>query len=255
MDRSGTRTDSDFTAVIRNLSESLDGEGTEADTLFDILDQDNDDRISIDEMILYDNASGQSEDLARSCFAKVSNGAAPLTRHRVHEALVEFYQSEDESAGGNDFFGEFVSLKAYPNLLFSPRDLLSRRNTLPTEDCLSVFRAMVTSKWIDQACDVAINAQQAAFHLSTRGHELSALLGPLLNDSDWLHPHYRNKALLLARGMTVRSFFDMLLCTADSNSLVHHVSLPEAKHTKRCHARRKQRTAIGWRRGGHSSQA
>ena len=70
-----------------------------ANTLFDILDNNRDDKLSVDEMILYYKANGQSEELARSCFAKVANGEDQLSRERVHEALVEFYRSEDESAG------------------------------------------------------------------------------------------------------------------------------------------------------------
>ena len=35
---------------------------------------------------------------------------------------------------------------------------------------------------------------------------------------DWLHLHYRDKALLLARGIPVGRFFDSLLCNADSCS-------------------------------------
>ena len=84
---------------------------------------------------------------------------------------------------------------------------------------LGVYRSMLTSKLVDEACQRAVDSQIAAFHCSTRGHELSAILAPLLTRHDWLHPHYRNKALLIGRGITIRSFFDMLFYSVDSNSL------------------------------------
>ena len=84
---------------------------------------------------------------------------------------------------------------------------------------------MVASKFIDNACEVAINSQRASFQLSSRGHELSAVLAPSLVKEDWLHPHYRNKALLQARGVSIGSFFDMLFCNADSNSLGRRLSI------------------------------
>ena len=43
-------------------------------------------------------------------------------------------------------------------------------------------------------------------------------LAPHLTENDWLHCHYRDKALLIARGVPAQRFFDSLLCKHNSPS-------------------------------------
>jgi 2-oxoisovalerate dehydrogenase E1 component len=63
-----------------------------------------------------------------------------------------------------------------------------------------------------------IACSEGLFHVGTAGHEASAALASCLISEDYLHCHYRNKALLLARGMPMRKFFDSLVSNADSHS-------------------------------------
>jgi len=73
----------------------------------------------------------------------------------------------------------------------------------------------------------------AHFHVSGAGHEALAALAAHLSAADWLHLHYRDKALLLARGMPVEEFFRSLLGRSSSHSkgrqMSAHFSAPALK--------------------------
>jgi 2-oxoisovalerate dehydrogenase E1 component len=77
---------------------------------------------------------------------------------------------------------------------------------------LAVYRAMVTARRIDKLELELNNRGEAFFHVSGAGHEGTAILASLLHEEDWLLCHYRDKALLIARGVTPRTFFDGLFC-------------------------------------------
>jgi 2-oxoisovalerate dehydrogenase E1 component len=83
---------------------------------------------------------------------------------------------------------------------------------------LTIYRLMLTARQIDKISREITQRGEAFFHLSGAGHEASVALAPHLTDDDWLHCHYRDKALLLARGLSVRSFFDSMLCNDRSSS-------------------------------------
>ncbi len=83
---------------------------------------------------------------------------------------------------------------------------------------LALYRAMVSARRIDQLEQEITNRGEAFFTLFSGGHEASAALAPHLTKDDWLHCHYRDKALLLARGLPVRAFFDNLYCKSNSSS-------------------------------------
>jgi 2-oxoisovalerate dehydrogenase E1 component len=89
---------------------------------------------------------------------------------------------------------------------------------------------MVTARWIDRVEMELIHRGEAFFHVGGAGHEVSAALAFHLVPEDWLHLHYRDKALMLARGMTPLDFFHGLLCTRDSHSagrqMSAHLSAP-----------------------------
>ena len=77
---------------------------------------------------------------------------------------------------------------------------------------LAVYRAMVTVRRIDKLELELNNRGEAFFHVSGAGHEGTAILASLLHEEDWLLCHYRDKALMIARGVTPRTFFDGLFC-------------------------------------------
>jgi 2-oxoisovalerate dehydrogenase E1 component len=82
----------------------------------------------------------------------------------------------------------------------------------------ALYRAMLTAREIDRVEQELTNRGEAFFHVAGAGHEASAALALHLNADDWLHCHYRDKALMIARGITPRSFFDSLFCKRNSHS-------------------------------------
>ena len=62
---------------------------------------------------------------------------------------------------------------------------------------IEVYRAMVTAREIDRMEQELTSRGEAFFHVSGAGHEGLAGLALHLTDEDWLHCHYRDKALML----------------------------------------------------------
>ena len=83
---------------------------------------------------------------------------------------------------------------------------------------LDLYRVMLTSRQIDLAETQLSQRGEAFFHLSGAGHESTAVLADHLTEDDWLHCHYRSRALLLSRGIPARKFFDNTLCKDASTS-------------------------------------
>ena len=100
----------------------------------------------------------------------------------------------------------------------------------PVLDALKLYRWMQTARVIDEIERELIARGEAFFHVSASGHESSAAIAQYLQSDDYLHCHYRDKALLLARGIPVVEFFDSLLCNASSHSsgrqMSAHLSAP-----------------------------
>lgn len=80
------------------------------------------------------------------------------------------------------------------------------------------YKAMLTSRIVDEVEESLIGKGEAFFSVSGAGHESSALLNPHLIAEDWLYLHYRDKALMLARGLKPVDFFLGLLCRDTSHS-------------------------------------
>ncbi len=100
-----------------------------------------------------------------------------------------------------------------------------------TETLLRQYRYMVTSREMDKIEEEYTGRGEAFFHVSGAGHEASVMLAAFLNENDWLHCHYRDKALMLARGISPEMFFMSLFNKAGSHShgrqMNAHMSAPE----------------------------
>lgn len=83
---------------------------------------------------------------------------------------------------------------------------------------LGVYRAMRLARQVDMLEREMVRRGEAFFHVPGMGHESTAFLAPLLIADDWLLPHYRDKALLIARGMSPARFLDGALCNVRSTS-------------------------------------
>ena len=96
-----------------------------------------------------------------------------------------------------------------------------------------LYNTMVTAREMDLIEQSYTSRGEAFFHVSGAGHEGSVALFPHLTDADWLHCHYRDKALMLARGITPEMFFLSLFNKDASHSrgrqMNAHMSSPEHK--------------------------
>lgn len=117
---------------------------------------------------------------------------------------------------------------SYANDDRQPRDVGPGQSILR-----GLFRVMRTARCVDEAESEMVRAGEAFFHVSGAGHEGSAVLDYFLTPDDWLHCHYRDKALLLARGVSPEMFFHSLRCNAASHSagrqMSAHLSDPERR--------------------------
>ena len=77
----------------------------------------------------------------------------------------------------------------------------------------TAYRWMWMARRLDEIETDLSRRGEAYFHMSCGGHESIAVLAGHLTPDDWLHPHYRDKALLLARGLPVAQYLHALLAT------------------------------------------
>jgi 2-oxoisovalerate dehydrogenase E1 component len=98
---------------------------------------------------------------------------------------------------------------------------------------IDTYSCMYGARCIDELEEQIVRQGQAHFHVSGAGHEITAVLAHHLSPSDWLHLHYRDKALLLARGVPAEQFFLSLLARTGSHSdgrqMSAHFSDPHRK--------------------------
>jgi len=98
---------------------------------------------------------------------------------------------------------------------------------------LSVYESILKSREVDLLEQDYTQRGEAFFHVSGSGHENIAFLNPHLIADDYLHCHYRDKSLMIARGVTVKQFFLSLFCKDQSHSrgrqMSAHLSDPSKK--------------------------
>lgn len=90
------------------------------------------------------------------------------------------------------------------------------KNTL--ELFLDLYRSITAIHYVEETEENYVKQGKAFFYMPGRGHEGSIALNPFLTPQDYLACHYRDKALMLARGAKPSDFFKTMLCTADSDS-------------------------------------
>jgi 2-oxoisovalerate dehydrogenase E1 component len=83
---------------------------------------------------------------------------------------------------------------------------------------LSVYQSMVKAREVDVLEMDYTKRGEAFFHVSGAGHENIAFLAPHLIADDYLHCHYRDKSLMIARGVPERQFFLSLFAKDSSHS-------------------------------------
>ena len=120
--------------------------------------------------------------------------------------------------------GGAIARNAHPAALSLP-------STSGGRDALELYRAVFLAREVDRVEMELVHRGEGFFHVGGAGHEASAALQSHLISDDWLHLHYRDKALMIARGLPLDQFFHSLLCTAQSHSagrqMSAHLSAPE----------------------------
>lgn len=115
-----------------------------------------------------------------------------------------------------------VPIAGDPSVTLSPGDV---------PKALSLFRFMVMGRTVDRVEMELVNRGEAFFHVGGAGHESVVALAGHLLPGDYLHPHYRDKALMMARGLPADEFFHALFGSAASASagrqMCAHISAPE----------------------------
>ncbi|RLA42985.1 MAG: transketolase, partial [Gammaproteobacteria bacterium] len=91
-------------------------------------------------------------------------------------------------------------------------------NTTTLEKLLEIYRPMVASRYTDHLQSAAAQRGEVFFYIPSSGHEAAAALAPHLIAADWLHLHYRDRALAYARGVSFESAFHGLFGKAESCS-------------------------------------
>jgi 2-oxoisovalerate dehydrogenase E1 component len=109
---------------------------------------------------------------------------------------------------------------------------LARRSDISVvQSFVELYRQMATARLIDEYERNLVGRGEAFFQVSGAGHEATAVFERHLRPDDYLHCHYRDKALMLARGVPIAQFFNGLLCNANSPSagrqMSAHLSDPE----------------------------
>ncbi|MGB0767246.1 MAG: beta-ketoacyl-ACP synthase 3 [Phycisphaeraceae bacterium] len=82
----------------------------------------------------------------------------------------------------------------------------------------TLYRPMRTAQVVDRIEQELCASGEAFFQIAGLGHEAAAALNLFLTPDDWLHPHYRSKALMIGRGIKPKEWFDSVLTNADSYS-------------------------------------
>jgi 2-oxoisovalerate dehydrogenase E1 component len=87
------------------------------------------------------------------------------------------------------------------------RGLQRMATTISTELKLKFLKLMLNSRLNDEGEQALKRRGQGHFQMSSEGHEALAAVAFAMHPEDWLHPHYRDRAIVLGRGVTHEQFF------------------------------------------------
>ncbi len=81
---------------------------------------------------------------------------------------------------------------------------MSAPTTAPAVNGVDFLRLMMLSREGDRREGILLRQSKGWFQVGGQGHEALAALAYLLGPEDWIFPYYRDRALMLARGLTNR---------------------------------------------------
>ena len=85
-----------------------------------------------------------------------------------------------------------------------------------TYDRLKLLKLMYLSREGDRREGVLHRQSKGWFQVASMGHETMAVFAQLMNEDDYLFPYYRDRAMVLARGVTNAELASCLLYTSPS---------------------------------------
>lgn len=83
----------------------------------------------------------------------------------------------------------------------------TQTKALDKELRLKLLRLMLNARLNDEAEAALKRRGQGHFLMSSQGHEGLAGMALAMKEEDWLHPHYRDRPIILGRGITHEQFF------------------------------------------------
>jgi len=89
---------------------------------------------------------------------------------------------------------------------------------MKTEQLLATYKYILMSRKMDELEASLAQRGEVPFYVPCTGHEATAAIAHHLTEDDWFHGHYRDKALLLARGILPGAFFASILGKDTSTS-------------------------------------
>jgi 2-oxoisovalerate dehydrogenase E1 component len=93
--------------------------------------------------------------------------------------------------------------------------------TIPVETLLKIYKTAITARFFDEKAELLYKQNKCYFQIGCRGHEIIGSAASVVFKSglDWFYPYYREHALVLGLGMSLRDFARNILSKdADPNS-------------------------------------
>jgi len=98
----------------------------------------------------------------------------------------------------------------------STRSAVAHSTTFPDRDIVDAYRLMVLARATDERCLMLQRQGRIGFYAPLMGQEAAQVgASRALRPEDWIFPAYRELAVALARGVSLRAVFDQLLGNAD----------------------------------------
>ncbi len=95
-------------------------------------------------------------------------------------------------------------------------------------DPIALLRTMLTSREADRREGILLRQGKGWFQIGSMGHEALAALPLAFREDDWFFPYYRDRALMLARGYSLRDmaldFFAKADCSSGGTQMPCHFS-------------------------------
>jgi 2-oxoisovalerate dehydrogenase E1 component len=113
-------------------------------------------------------------------------------------------------------------------------DTATARHSGEMQEHLRLYKFMQTARMFDRLEKEFLARGEAFFSVSCSGHEATACLAAILREDDYLHCHYRDKALLIARGLPIEECFNSLVCNARSHSHGRQMSAHYSARSLNC---------------------